>query len=261
MNANRDVYAVTFPAVHPFIEQNSKMPYRHLITLYFLFGYGAYAQDVSDTGFIRHIRDSAILLYTKTLGENLLLYNGREYTGNYSRTIGHPFYASDRPQKGSIVYDGIFYPHSAISYDLTNEELFIKTARDVSVKLVKEKIDRFSIGDHMFVKIGESADNLANRGFYEVLYNDSVSVLVSRKKQLEPTFNLEDHYRYVQYDRYFIRINNIIREVQNEGSLFSLFPGYQKETRKYMRNTGIRFKKDRENFIIQAVRYYGQIKK
>ena len=237
------------------------MPYRHVFILYFLSGYGAYAQTVFDTGFIRQIRDSAIVSYTKTLGENLLLYNGREYTGNYSRTIGHPFYASDRPQKGSIVYDGIFYPHSAISYDLTNEELFIKTARDVSVKLVKEKVDRFSIGEHVFVKIGESSDNLAKRDFYEVLYNDSVSVLAKRKKQLEPTFNLEDPYRYVQYDRYFIRINNTIREVQNEGSLFSLFPGHQKETRKYMRNTGIRFKKDRENFIMQAVRYYGQIKK
>ena len=234
------------------------MPYRHLFILYFFFGYGAYAQNISDTGFIRHIRDSAILLYTTTLGENLLLYNGREYTGNYSRTIGHPFYASDRPQKGSIVYDGIVYPHSAISYDLTNEELFIKTARDVSVKLVKEKIDHFSIGDHVFVRIPESEDN---PGFYEVLYNDTISVLARRRKQLEPTFNLEDPYRYVQYDRYFIRMNNTLREVQSQGSLFSLFPGFQKETRKYMRNTGIRFKKDRENFIIQAVRYYGQIKK
>jgi len=239
------------------------MSYKLLVILFIFLDCSTQAQNPSDSGFSRQILDSTITFYTKNLGGDLLLYNGREYTGNYSRTIGHPFYASDRPQKGSIVYDRIHYPHSAISYDLTNDEIFIKTPQDVSVKLVKEKIDRFSLEGHVFVRISPRYDKRdpASEGFYEVLFDDSVTVLAKRKKQLEPTFNLEDPYRFVQYDRYFIRIDDVLREVQNEGSLFSLFPGHQKEIRRYVRNKGVSFKKDRGNFIVQVAQYYGQIKK
>ena len=122
------------------------MPYKLLVILFIFLDYSAQTQNPSDSGFSRQIVDSTIAFYSKNLGGDLLLYNGREYTGNYSRTIGHPFYASERPQKGSIVYDRIYYPHSAISYDLTSDEVFIKTSQDVSVKLVKEKIDRTLTG-------------------------------------------------------------------------------------------------------------------
>ena len=234
-----------------------------LAVVFIFWGGTAQTQNRSDSAFSRQILDSTITFYTQNLGGDLLLYNGREYTGNYSRTIGHPFYASDRPQKGSIVYDRIAYPHPAISYDLTSDEVFIKTTQDVSVKLAKEKVDRFSLDGHLFVRLSPRRDkrDQPGDGFYEVLFDDSVTVLAKRRKQLEPTFNLEDPYRFVQYDRYFIRINDVVREVQNEGSLFSLFPGHQKEIRRYVRNKGVSFKKNRENFIVQVARYYSQIKK
>jgi len=239
------------------------MSYKPLAIFFIFLSGSAQTQSPSDSGFSRQIVDSTIAFYAQHLGGDLLLYNGREYTGNYSRTIGHPFYASDRPQKGSVLYDRIHYPHSAISYDLTSDEVFIKTPQDVSVKLAKEKIDRFSLEGHVFVRLSTRPDRRdpAGEGFYEVLFDDSIAVLAKRRKQLEPTFNLEDPYRFVQYDRYFIRINHVLREVQNQNSLFSLFPGNQKEIRRHVRNEGVSFKKNREKFIIQVAQYYSQIRK
>ena len=207
--------------------------------------------------------DSTIAFYTKSLGQNSLLYNAREYTGSYSRAIGHPFYASDRPQKGSILYDRIAYPHSAIMYDLTTDEIVIKTADDISLKLINEKIEHFSLGERAFVRITANADKkgVVGEGFYEILHNGAMTVFAKRMKQLEPTFNLEDPYRFVQYDRYFIKMNGAYHAVDNERSLLTLFSGHQKDIRRYMRIKGVRFKQDPETFIVQAAEYYSQINK
>jgi hypothetical protein len=239
------------------------MLYKHLPYIFILSIHVSYAQtSVSDTTFMQRMLDSTISFYNKSLGENTLLYNGREYTGNYSRTVGHPFFGSEHPQKGSVLYDETLYPHSAITYDLTTDEVFIKTPENRSLKLLSEKIDHFSLGDDVFVRVVQQPDRKDGpvTGFYEVLYGGGITVLAKRKKQLEPSFNLEDPYRFVQYDRYFIKTKDAYREIDSEGSLMSLFPG-KDETRKYMRKNGINFKKNRENAIIQVAAYYDQIKK
>lgn len=240
------------------------MSHKGLLIVIMFSAYTALAQtNSSDTAFFKNILDSTIAFYTKSLGQNSLLFNGREYTGSYSRTIGHPFYASDRPQKGSILYDRIAYPHSAIMYDLTTDEIFIKTVDNISLKLINEKIERFSLGEQMFVRMTATPDKngIVSDGFYEVLYDGAITVFAKRKKQLEPTFNLEDPYRFVQYNSYFIKMNDTFHEVKSEKSLLLLFPGYQKDIRKYMRTTRVRFKKDPETFVVRAAEHYSQIKK
>ncbi len=239
------------------------MSYKYLPYILILSIQATHAQTITpDTVFVQRMLDSTISFYNKSLGETTLLYNGREYTGNYSRTIGYPFFASEHPQQGTVFYDGTLYPHSAITYDLTTDEVFIKTSENRSLKLLSEKIDQFSLGDDVFVRVVQQPDRKdgAVAGFYEVLYTGGLTVLAKRKKQLEPSFNLEDPYRFVQYDRYFIRIKDGYREIDSESALLSLFPG-KDETRKYMRRHGLNFKKNREKAIIQVAAYYDQIKK
>ena len=236
---------------------------RHLFIIILLSINVAYSQnDAIDSNFVRRTFDSTIAFYNHRLGENTLLYNGREYTGNYSRTIGHPFFASDQPQKGNVVYDRILYPHHAISYDLVHDEVFIKTSQNISLKLLKEKIDQFSIGNHLFVRLDEQTDQLGlSTGFYEVLHQGKIIVLANRRKQLVPSFNLEDPYKFVHYDRYFVKINQTYHEILGQSSLISLFPGHQKEIRKYIHQTGINFKKNPESAIVKIAEYFGGLKR
>ena len=235
---------------------------KHLFINIILFINVAHSQtDAIDSVFLRRTIDSTIAFYNNRLGENILLYNGREYTGNYSRTIGHPFYASDQPQKGMVVYDGVPYPHTAISYDLVKDEVFIKTNQNVSLKLLKEKINQFSLGDRLFIRVDQQSDELPlSMGFYEILHQGRATVLASRRKQLVPSFNLEDPYKFVNYDRYFVKFNNTYHEIENQRSLISLLPGHEKEIRKYLLQTGINFKKNRESAIVKVAEYIGGLK-
>jgi hypothetical protein len=222
-----------------------------------------YSQNSADSIVVSRALDSTIDFYLQNLGEDALLYNGREYTGNYARTIGHPFYASDQPQKGSILYDQVLYPHSAISYDLTSDEIVIKTRQNRSLKLLSEKIDQFSIGDHLFVHLkNEMAENNGLiPGFYEILSNEEPKLLVKRKKQLIPSFNLEDPYRFVDYHRYFLQRVDRYVEITNEASLLSAFPGYKKEIKRYMRSQRLKFKTNTEQTIISVAKHFGRLKK
>lgn len=236
---------------------------RHLFINILLSINVAYSQnDAIDPNFVRRTFDSTIAFYFHHIGENTLLYNGREYTENYSRTIGHPFYASEQPQKGNVVYDRILYPHHAISYDLVHDEVFIKTSQNISLNLLKEKIDQFSIEDHLFVRLNEQTDQSElSTGFYEVLHQSKIIVLAKRRKQLVPSFNLDDPYKFVHYDRYFVKINKAYHEILGHGSLVSLFPGHQKEIRKYIHQTGINFKKNPESAIVKVAEYFGGLKR
>ena len=76
-----------------------------------------------------------------------------------------------------------------------------------------------------------------------------------------PSFNLDDPYKFVNYDRYFIKINNTYHEIESQRTLVSLFPGHQKEIRKYMVQTGINFKKNREFAIVRVAEYLGALKR
>jgi hypothetical protein len=239
------------------------MLYKKLFYIFLLSLNVAYSQTASDTLFVRRMLDSTISFYTESLGENTLLYNGREYTGSYSRSIGHPFYASDQPQKGSIVYNGVLYSHSAISYDLVNDEIFIKTRQNSSMKLLNEKIEQFSLGGHVFVHIRQQDSGVKGLvpGIYEILVNEKIKVLAKRKKQLVPSFNLDDPYTFVHYDRFFLQKSDTYHEVTSDASLLALFPEQRKDLKKYMRNKRIGFKINPEYAILGVTEYFGRLKK
>ena len=239
------------------------LSHRHLSFILLLSTYSVYAQTSSlDSMFIQQMKDSVISLYHQSLGEDILLYNGREYVAPYSRSVGHRYFASEHPQKGYIVYSNILYPHSAVSYDLTTDDVIIRTTGNRSIKLLGEKISYFSLGDAIFIRLSQQPDkiNVPSTGFYQVLYNGGITVLVKRRKQLEPVFNLEDPYRFVSYDRYFTKKGDVYREIDSESSLINSFPN-KTEMRKYMRNQGLSFKKNRERAIVQVAAYYDQTQK
>ena len=202
--------------------------------------------------------DSLILFYTRSLQEKTLLYNGREYTRMNQRTIGHPFYASDQPQKGSLVYNGIFYPEAKLTYDIATDEIVMTAFENITISLLNERIAEFSIGDHRFTHIRENEMGV-EQGYYEILVEGQFNVLAKHKKQLEQGFNPADPDRYVQYDTYFIR-TDAFHQVTSLSALLSLFPGKGPEIRKYLRKNNLRFKKKPAETIVAAVEHYQAIK-
>lgn len=142
-------------------------------------------QDQAEIGYYNY--------FDKEVGvENTGLYQGVMYMEKY-RTINEltQFFKSGDFQSGSVCYEGQCYYDLDLKYDVYEDQVLLKLiskAGGGTLKLFKDKIDNFNIGEHHFIKIErQDAPNLNAFGFYEVAYQSDRLTLYSKysKKSFE----------------------------------------------------------------------------
>jgi len=219
---------------------------------------------LTDSAFYSQSVSNAVFFYMNSLGKTTHLFNGSEYIFNNHGVTGHPFFAAGQPVKGNIFYDGTLYPNVSISYDLSRDEVFINNnpGQDFNLKLITERIGYFSILNHVFIRIAQD-NNIKgyspSTGFYDLLYNGKIIVLAKRRKQIEQAFKAEDSLKFVQYNEYLIKKNNIYYTVDSKRSLMNVFQDQKDKVKKYFRKSNLDFKKNPENAIVKTAEYYGQL--
>lgn len=216
--------------------------------------YTAYAQTGLDK--------ISALVYKKGMGDYKSLYNGIEYIGSYPGTTGHPYFKWDTLQQGTIKYNGIYYPDVGLKYDLVSNEVILLGKQNLSISLVPQKIDFFSISGHLFIHLRQDStiQQLPEAGFYEVLYDGRAMVLARRKKGVERASSVEDPFIFRQYNSFFVKRNNRFYPVNSEKELLLLFGDQKEALKKHLLQNGIKFRKEREKSIIQTVAFYDQLK-
>ena len=219
--------------------------------------------SISDSVFYRSAQNNLIQLYIDSVKENLRLYNGTEFTAAYRSSAGHPFFENSEPQQGDIFYDGIYYPGVRLSYDLTRDEIiFVTPVNNLNIKLIPDKVNWFSLQNHLFIYIHEDSNtvNFRGNGFYELSYNGIYSVWVKRKKYLDQSSREENVSKFVQVSNYYVRKNDIYYTIDSKRSLLAVCKDKKTEVAKYMQKEKLDFKKDPGNTIIKAIDYYTQLK-
>ena len=142
--------------------------------------------SVDDSFFYKKSIANTIALYHKTSGNQTALYNGVPYAGyNFGFEKGHPFFYSDVPQNGSIVYDNVLYTDVNLRYDEISKVVLLHQINR-QIQLHTEKINSFTISNHQFIHI--TTNNIAQEelasGFYEILYDGAVTLLKKNTKLL-----------------------------------------------------------------------------
>ena len=220
--------------------------------------------SITDTAIYRDAINNVIQLYADSLRENLRLYSGTEFTGGYRRSAGHPFFEFEEPQHGDVSYEGIRYPGVLLAYDLTRDELiFINHLKNLNVKLIKQKVDSFTILGHAFVHLRDESNwvHQPHEGFYEVLYEGTVSVFAKRKKTLRESAKAEEPSRFLQSDAYYVRKGNAYYLIENKRSLLNACSDRRADIAKFMQKENLSFKNNPEQTIIKVIDHYTQLKK
>ena len=207
----------------------NQMP-KHCLYCLFLVGLlatrSSFAQTLqTDTSLFRSVQANIIQLYIDSIKENLRLYNGTEFTAAYRSSAGHPFFEFAEPQTGEINYDGTNYPGVKLSYDLSRDEIiFVTPGTNLNIKLISQKVNWFSLRNHIFINIREDSTtiHLRETGFYELAYKGFYEVLVKRKKNLEQSSREENVSKFVQYTNYFARKGDIYYTIDSKRSLLAL---------------------------------------
>jgi hypothetical protein len=201
----------------------------------------------------------------KQLGNNLRLFTGAEYIRNGQHARGYPFFQSELPLDGSVLYDGASYEHIPLQYDLiTGEIITHDSINNANISLVRDKLPRFTISGRTFLWLPAAGDSSVNLdpGYYELLYDGPYTLLARHEKKIVyPTTN-EEIMKYVAADNYFLELrhNQYVR-IEGQRSLLKILADKKDLIKKFIRQNKLNFGKDPGNTLVQVIHYYTQLKK
>ena len=216
----------------------------------------AYCQNAFDSSL-----SEAISVHANKVGVNAHIYNGSEYTDYDHRLTGDPFFASSYFDDGSVVYDGIVYPHVIMFYDLLHDDVVIKNYNEMPMILTKEKVSSFDYAGHHFTHlVTDSSATGMKPGFYDVLYNGSIQLLAKRKKEIEEKIGLQySESFFVEKNEYYLVKKNMYYPVSDRKSMLRVLKERRSDLSKFMSQQKIKFKKDQENSMIRLAAYYDSL--
>lgn len=204
-------------------------------------------------------------VYWQYLSPSATLYNGPEYVDYvYSLKDTHPFFETNSLKNGSVLYDGVLFKDVPVMYDIVKDQVVINDPFGVyKITLINERISEFSIETHRFVRLTEDEKNVVSTGFYEVLYDGSVTAYKKNLKKLkEETSMIEGLKRYtVEADLFYLKKDGKFYSISSKSNFLSLMKDHKTEVAQYIRKNKLSFKKDKTSTIAKVCTYYDQLKK
>jgi hypothetical protein len=217
----------------------------------------AFCQSSSSTAI-----SNTIAFYQRAIGDQSGIYNGTQYY-RYPDFInsGHVFFMFDSLTNGSVNYDGIVYKNVQLLYDeMTDQLLTTDYRKENLVQLVKLKVGRFTISNHNFVRIADGVPGISP-GYYRQLYNGKSEVLGKEVKTIDKRIisQFEVNTTVEARNSYYIRINNRYRAVSGAKQLLKLMADKHKAVGDHLKSKKLKYKSNRENYIVEAVKHYDEV--
>jgi hypothetical protein len=204
----------------------------------------------------------ALIFYHAYLTPETRLYRGPEYL-TYDRLLrdGHPYYGENSKRSGTVYYDGIFFDHVMLRYDIVSDLVILNDPYNVfRIAMISELLDSFTIEDHFFIHLSDSLNpNQPRNGFYERLYNGRIVLLKREKKIVQEDLYSSDHVeRFIDHtdSSYYLRMGKVYHTVNNNKSLFYTLKDRKREVRKFIRTNHLSMRRDRENTLIKVTAWY-----
>jgi hypothetical protein len=214
-----------------------------------------------DTAFVAAATNYKISLFEKDIKEQSRLYNGTEYRDYLAREDEHPYYGVDDWSFGDIVYDDETYRHVPVFYDLSRDRLITEHAMSGSkIELIANKVSRFSIDEHQFVRLMRDEGKVIVEGFYEQLYAGKIAVYARREKILtERAESSRMTYSFEEKNRIYIYKDGVYHHVKSKGSVLKILREHQPELKAMLKKENIRFKSNKEQAIARMAKEYDQL--
>lgn len=226
-------------------------------------GYVSMAQDTaSSNNYSATALHNAVTSYHHYIDKQSRLYNGIEYFGYSPKIEGIPYYLENTWQRGSIVYDGIAYDTVQMMYDIVKDRIVILHFNNFfRLALFSEKVSNFTLLGHHFVRI--ERDTLSNSplvtGFYDQMYTGPTSVLVRRSKFIEETVKEVLERKFVEQYQYYVFKGGKYHTIRTKKGLFSLLKDHAREIKQHLKKKKMKYRKDKENTILQAAIHYDSL--
>jgi len=223
--------------------------------------------QVNDSAFVARVSANITNYFMATLVKGAPIYNGKVYYRTHPRFInnGHAFFLASQYQTGTVTYEGYTYQNVELMFDLIRSELLLLHFDKVTdIVLDPEKVDAFSFLGHNYINIkeAEAKENELSSGYYDLLYQGKITLLVKRSKTVTEKLSQAGVERSVsQHNRYYLLKDSVYTLLKNKKVLTKLLKSTQNQNQQYIKNNQLNFRNDTENAMLSLVRYHDSITK
>ena len=210
--------------------------------------------------------------FDSVIGEgNTGIYNGTKYIEKYiTEKKNHKFFLLNEYKTGNLIYNHQPYYDVYMKYDLHEDELIVKLpygSYHLFVKLIKEKIDEFSIKDfrtdispkeHRFItnSLFKNNNEASSLGFYEVIDETSSITLLKKhdKGRTDYISGLNRYSKFTDRNYFAILFKNNYYKIDSKKDLIHLFPDFKNNISAFYRKERKLSKTNKDAFFTALVR-------
>ena len=193
--------------------------------------------------------------YLREAGDRAEMFVGKMEPGYASTVyINHPYWSGEEFHIGQVKYKGLLYRNMLLRYDAFLKQLVVKTPEKQSnVYIPMHLVEGFTIGGMVYAKHdGE---------FLVVLYEGSqIELLEQMYIKMQENTNLAMlQYEFKRKENFFIMSDGRMCEVSNMRTILKLFPGLEKELKRFAKMNKLNFKENRQNSLISITKYADEL--
>ena len=193
--------------------------------------------------------------YLREAGDRAEMFVGKMETGYASTVfINHPYWLSDEFLVGEVRYKGMLYKNVLLRYDAFLNQLVVKTPeKQANVYIPMHAVEGFSIGGLVYAKHDDE--------FMAVHYDGShMELLEQMRVKMKENMNHENlQYEFKRNVNYYLLDDGRMYEVTNMRSVLKLYPGLEKELKRFSRMNNLNFKENRQSSLVSLVKYADEL--
>jgi hypothetical protein len=229
--------------------------------LSFLIIRDSYAQQLyDDSVVVAQSADYAKNIYNLQREDDLPIYNGIQHFPYSSAIDGIAYFQSDSWQKGTVIYENVFYNDILMKYDLVTDKLIVSNPKGgIFISLFSPRIKEFGFSGFKFIRLEKSEKIPVSTGFYQVLAEGKATLLVKTIRTISEQIVDNAIYRkFEQTIRYYILKDGIYHPVSNKNGLLNVLKEKRKAVQDFISQKSRNYRKNTENTILAAVKFYNQ---
>ena len=193
--------------------------------------------------------------YLREAGDRAEMFVGKMETGYASTVfINHPYWLSDEFLVGEVRYKGMLYKNVLLRYDAFLNQLVVKTPeKQANVYIPMHAVEGFSIGGLVYAKHDDE--------FMAVHYDGShMELLEQMRVKMKEDMNHENlQYEFKRNVNYYLLNDGRMYEVTNMRSVLKLYPGLEKELKRFSKMNNLNFKENRQSSLVSLVKYVDEL--
>lgn len=210
------------------------------------------AQSVPITDF-----DSSATRFYQQHSTEQPIYNGRQHQSYLPTIIGYAYYAIRDWQPGSVLYDGHWYDHLNLKYDLMADELIVQSTNLTGSILIRSRIREFYIGDKHFVRSPLPSGN--TRTFYQEITTGKISLIAFHRKVLEEkTLEMEVERTFIYTIQYLAITDDGVKHIKRQKDLVKLLGDKRAAAVASLKAAGFNWKENPERAMKHLVEFYNK---